>query len=134
MRGAITPTPNLPACLLPTLTTDLPSLFHSEFTGTWHGTGLASSSPLKWNVHSSSFVSSSGLPSGPMMITHKPCSRRLLALFLASRSVFFSTVYVPVTQSSWMARTTYTIPHPPGLLLPGTYQLPRGTVGKVGNA
>jgi hypothetical protein len=41
------------------------------------------------NAHWSSFVSSSGLPSGPVMITHKPCSRRLLASSTASRHVFF---------------------------------------------
>jgi len=45
-----------------------------------------------------------------MIITHKPVSRRLLALSLASRSVAFSTVNVPVTPSTWMARTVYAIP------------------------
>jgi hypothetical protein len=39
-------------------------------------------------------------------------------------SCIFSAVNVPVTPSTLMARTTYTIPNFPGWLLPGTYQLP----------
>lgn len=49
-------------------------------------------------------------PSGPVIITHNPFSRRLLANSRASHCEFVLAVNVPVTPSTWMARTTYTVP------------------------